>query len=256
MDKCMFSLEGKMAVVTGGAQGIGKVVADQMASAGAEIAIVDMNIELAAATAAEIAISHGVRVLAYQCNVTKPDEVNAVMDKIEADFGKLDVLFNNAGICMHKPALDLTPDEWLKVIDVNLNGVYYMAVAFARKLVAAKRPGSIINTASMSGSIVNWPQKQASYNASKAAVVHLTKSLAVEWVEHNIRVNSLSPGYIWSEMTAQMDQSLRDAWLGQIPAGRMGTPQELGGMVIYLAGDCSGYTTGADMIIDGAFTCV
>jgi len=256
MDKCMFSLEGKMAVITGGAQGIGKVVADQMAGAGAELALVDMNLELAKATADEISAAHGVRVLAYECDVTKPSEVNAVMDKIEADFGKLDVLFNNAGICMHKPALELAPEEWLKVIDVNLNGVYYVAVAFARKLVAAKRPGSIINTASMSGHIVNWPQKQASYNASKAAVVHLTKSLAVEWVEYNIRVNSLSPGYIWSEMTAQMPQELRDSWLSQIPYGRMGTPQELGGAVIYLASDCSGYTSGTDIIVDGAFTCV
>jgi len=252
----MFSLAGKTAVVTGGARGIGKVVAQQMAKAGAELAIVDLNGEQAKETATAIEKAEGVKVRAYQCNVTKPDEVNAVMDRISADFGKLDVLFNNAGVCLHKPALEVTAQEWLDVIDVNLNGVFYVAVAFAKKLIEMKRPGSIVNTASMSGTIVNWPQKQASYNASKAAVVHLTKSLAVEWVEHNIRVNSISPGYIETEMTGGTRKDWIAEWLKQGPLGRMGKPEELAGLVIYLSSDCSSFTNGSDVIIDGAFTCV
>jgi len=253
---CMFSLEGKTAIVTGGARGIGKVVADKMAQAGAQIAIIDLNGQLAKETAFEIEKAQGVKVKAYQCDVTKPEEVDATMDEIAADFGKFDVLFNNAGVCLHKPALEVTPKEWLDVINVNLNGVFFVAVAFAKKLIEMKRPGSIINTASMSGTVVNWPQRQASYNASKAAVVHLSKSLAVEWVEHNIRVNSLSPGYIETEMTIHTRKEWIDQWLKQTPTGRMGKPEELAGMVIYLASDCSEFTNGSDMIIDGAFTCV
>ena len=253
---CMFSLAGKTAVITGGARGIGKVVAEKMAEAGAELALIDVLGDLAKETAAEIEKTSGVKVRAYQCDVTNPEQIGKTMDDIVADFGKMDVLFNNAGIVLHKPALELTPKEWLGVIDVNLNGVFFVAVAFARKLVEAKRPGSIINTASMSGTIVNWPQKQASYNASKAAVIHLTKSLAVEWVEHGIRVNSLSPGYIETDLTVHVRKDWIDEWLKQTPTARLGKPEELAGIVILLAGDSCNFANGSDIIVDGAFTCV
>ena len=254
--KCMFSLEGKTSIVTGGARGIGKVVALEMANSGSNIAIIDMLGDVAAETAAEIEKTHGVKAKAYSCDVTNPEQVNSVIDKIESDFGTFDVLFNNAGIVLHKPALEVTPDEWLNVINVNLNGVFYVAQAFAKKLVKAKRPGSIINTASMSGTIVNVPQPQASYNASKAAVIHLTKSLAVELTEYNIRVNSISPGYIETDLTSHVRKDWIDEWLKLTPIKRMGKPEELAGMVILLASDCSHFTNGSDIIMDGAFTCV
>jgi len=254
--KCMFSLEGKTSVVTGGARGIGKVVAMEMAKVGSEIAIVDLLLDVAEETAKEIEKAHGVKAKAYACDVTNPARVNEVIDNIASDFGKLDVLFNNAGIVLHKPVLDVTPDEWLNVINVNLNGVFFVAQAFAKKLVAAKRPGSIINTASMSGTIVNIPQPQASYNASKAAVIHLTKSLAIELVEHDIRVNSISPGYIMTDLTAHVRKDWIEEWLKLTPTKRMGTPEELASMVILLAGDTSKFTNGSDIIMDGAFTCV
>jgi len=254
--KNKFSLEGKAAVVTGGARGIGKVVAMEMANAGADIAVVDLLLDVATETAKEIEEKYGVKAKAYKCDVTNPDDANATIAAVAADFSNMCVLFNNAGVVLHKPALEVTPKEWLDVIDVNLNGVFYMSVAFAKKLIENKKPGSIINNASMSGTIVNWPQKQASYNVSKSAAIHLTKSLAVEWVEHNIRVNSLSPGYTETDLTVHVRKEWIAEWLEQTPMKRMAQPEELAGAVIYLASDYSTFTNGCDIIVDGAFTCV
>ncbi|SDB96511.1 NAD(P)-dependent dehydrogenase, short-chain alcohol dehydrogenase family [Raineyella antarctica] len=249
-----FSLEGKVTVVTGGRQGIGKVVAHALAEQGSDIVIVD----LADATdvAAQIAAEHGVRALAMTCNVTDPEEVGRTIEKAAVEMGGLDLLFNNAGIVLHKPALECSPSDFTKVVDVNLNGVFFVAQAFARYLVAQGRTGNIVNTGSMSGTIVNIPQGQASYNASKAAVVHLSKSLAVEWAPLGIRVNSISPGYIQTEMTGTVREDWRQIWTEMIPFKRMGTPEELAGAVIYLLSDASTYTSGADVIIDGCFVTV
>jgi NAD(P)-dependent dehydrogenase (short-subunit alcohol dehydrogenase family) len=252
----MFSLTGKAAVVTGGARGIGKVVAGALAMMGADIAIVDILGDQAKAAAEEIAKAHSVKAYSYVCDVTKPADVEKVIDKISEDCNGLDVLFNNAGICQHKSALEVTPDEWKAIFDVNANGVFFVAQAFAKKLISMKRPGSIINTASMSGSIVNYPQEQASYNASKAAVVHLTKSLAVEWAKYGIRVNCISPGYIFTDMTASVAKNLIEFWKSITPYKRMGKPEELSGAVVYLASDSASFTSGSEIIIDGCFTCV
>jgi NAD(P)-dependent dehydrogenase (short-subunit alcohol dehydrogenase family) len=250
----IFSLKGKVCIVTGGNQGIGEIVANYIADAGADVVIFD----LADATevAEKIAAEYGVRTKAYVCDVTNPDNVQECIDNAAKDMGTLDLLFNNAGICLHKPALECTPKDWLKVIDVNLNGVYYVAQTFGRYLVDNNKKGNIVNTASMSATIVNIPQGQASYNASKAAVVHLTKSLAVEWAEKGIRVNSISPGYIRTAMTGGINPEWQKMWIDSIPYKRMGVPEELAGAVIYLLSEASTYTSGCDMIIDGCFTLV
>ena len=190
------------------------------------------------------------------CNVTDPDNVKSCIEKAAADFGTLDLLFNNAGICLHKPALECEKNDWDKVISVNLNGVFYVAQAFGQYLVANNKKGSIVNTASMSATIVNIPQGQASYNASKAGVVHLTKSLAVEWVDKGIRVNCISPGYIRTAITGNSNPDWQKLWIESIPYKRMGVPEELAGAVIYLLSDASTYTSGCDIIIDGCFTVV
>lgn len=254
MKRDIFSLKGKVALVTGGNQGIGKVVAGYLADAGAHIVIFDLND--ASAVAEAIAKEYGVQAAALVVDVTDPQAVEEAIQKAAGIMGTLDLLFNNAGICLHKPALEVSPQEWLKVIDVNLNGIYYLATAFARYLVAHGKTGNVVNTASMSGTIVNIPQGQASYNASKAAVAHLSKSLAVEWAPLGIRVNSISPGYIRTEMTGTVRKDWQDYWVSTIPFRRMGTPEELAGAVIYLLSDASTYTSGHDMIIDGCFTVV
>ncbi len=254
MKRDIFSLKGKVALVTGGNQGIGKVVAGYLADAGAHIVIFDLND--ASAVAEAIAKEYGVQAAALVVDVTDPQAVEEAIQKAAGIMGTLDLLFNNAGICLHKPALEVSPQEWLKVIDVNLNGIYYVATAFARYLVAHGKTGNVVNTASMSGTIVNIPQGQASYNASKAAVAHLSKSLAVEWAPLGIRVNSISPGYICTEMTGTVRKDWQGYWVSTIPFRRMGTPEELAGAVIYLLSDASTYTSGHDMIIDGCFTVV
>ena len=254
MKNDIFSLKGKVALVTGGNQGIGKVVSKYLADAGADIVIVDLND--ASAVAESIADEFGVRAEAYVCDVTDQAGIGEVVKKAGASMGTLDILFNNAGIVTHKAAIDLLPGEWEKIINVNLNGVFYVAHAFANYLAANGKGGSIVNTASMSGTIVNFPQQQASYNTSKAAVVHLTKSLAVEWAPKGIRVNCISPGYIATEMLQFIRQDWKDYWTSIIPFGRLGRPEELAGAVIYLASDASTYTSGSEMTIDGCFTLV
>ena len=252
----LFSLEGKTAIVTGGAQGIGSVVAMRMAEVGANIVIFDMQEEKARKTAKEIAEATGKKTAAYGVDVTDPVQVKAAIEQADADMGGLDLLFNNAGIVLHKSAYDVTPVEWAKVINVNLNGEYYMASEFARYLKGKGKKGAICNTASMSGHIVNWPQEQASYNASKAAVIQMTKSLAVEYCKDGIRVNCISPGYMYTELTCHVNPDWQERWMDLTAYGRYGTPDELCGAVIYLLSDSASFTSGTDIIVDGCFTCV
>jgi NAD(P)-dependent dehydrogenase (short-subunit alcohol dehydrogenase family) len=247
-----FKLTGKKAFVTGGARGIGKSVATALAEAGADVALVDLNIETAEKTAAELR-QLGVNTIAVKTDVTNPKEVEAMIDAILSAFGTIDIAFNNAGICINEPAATMTFDAWKKVIDINLTGVFLTAQAAGRVMIQNKK-GTIINTASMSGHIVNEPQPQCAYNASKAGVILLTKSLAAEWAEHNVRVNSISPGYIATEMTLSAKQWI-PGWLARTPQKRMGNPEELQGAVLYLASDASTFTTGTDLVVDGGFTC-
>lgn len=248
----MFSLKGKVAVVTGGYRGIGKSVAKGLAEAGADIVIFDL-ID-AEETAKEISRDCHVRAASFICDVTNPEQVEKTIALAGEKMGTLDILFNNAGIGPHKDALEVSPDEWKKVIDVNLNGIFYVAVSFCRWVSSRGKKGSIINTVSMSGLIVNIPQKQASYNASKAGVIHLTKTLAVEWADKGIRVNSISPGYIATDLIQDVREDWKNQWVSMIPFGRMGKPEELAGAVVYLASDAASYTSGCNIVIDGCYT--
>lgn len=249
-------LDGKKIFVTGGARGIGKSVATAFAEAGADIAIVDIDLPEAKKTAAWLAGEHGVKTLAVQADVTKPEEVDAMVEQVVGAFGRLDVAFCNAGICINVPAEEMTFEQWKKVIDINLTGVFLTAQA-AGKIMLKQGKGSIINTASMSAHIVNVPQPQCAYNASKAGVIQLTKSLAVEWAKRGVRVNSISPGYIGTDLTLNSPSliPLIEQWNQMAPMGRLGRPEELQSVCVYLAGDTSTFTTGADFVVDGAFTC-
>lgn len=249
-------LDGKSIFVTGGARGIGKSVATAFAEAGANLAIVDIDIDEAQKTANAIAGSCGVRAIAIKTDVTDPDQVEAMVEEIVRTYGKLDVAFCNAGICINEPADEMSLKSWKKVIDINLTGVFLTNQAAAKAMMKTGG-GSIINTASMSAHIVNVPQPQCSYNASKAGVIQLTKSLAIEWAKKNIRVNSLSPGYIGTELIngAPHLVPLIEQWNAMAPLGRLGKPEELQSICVYLAGDTSSFTTGSDFIVDGAFTC-
>lgn len=248
-----FKIAGKKAYVTGGARGIGKSVSIALAQSGADVAIVDRDIDEAEKTAKEIA-SYGVKSIAVKTDVVNPDEVNQMINTILDAFGTIDIAFNNAGICINESAQDMSFDSWKKVIDINLTGVFLTAQAAGRVMIKNGK-GSIINTASMSGHIVNRPQPQCAYNASKAGVIMLTKSLAVEWAPYNVRVNCISPGYIATELTKKATDWI-PTWKEDTPVKRMGNAEELQGAVVYLASDASMFTTGSDIVIDGGFTCV
>ena len=248
----MFGLKGKIAIVTGGGRGIGQVIACGLAKAGAEVVIISRS---GAEETVKMIEEDGGKAYDLKADVTDEAQVDHALQTILDRSGSIDILFNNAGICMHQSTLEATIEEFRQVVDVNLTGEFVMARAVGRIMIERGIKGSIINMASMSGTIVNIPQWQCSYNASKAAVIHMTKSLAVEWADYGIRVNSLSPGYIATPMAVDVPKELKDAWLPLMPLHRMGTPEELIPAILYLASDASGYTTGSDIIVDGAYSC-
>ncbi|MCD8139125.1 MAG: SDR family oxidoreductase [Planctomycetaceae bacterium] len=249
----IFGLTGKVAIVTGGGRGIGQVIARGFAKAGAEVVILSRS---GADETLELIKKDGGKAYYIATDVTKEESVDAAMAEILKRSGSIDIVFNNAGICKHQTTLEASIADFREVVDVNLTGEYIVARAAGRIMIERGIKGSIINMASMSGGIVNVPQWQCSYNASKAAVIHMTRSLAAEWAEHGIRVNSISPGYIGTPMSADTPQELRDAWMPLIPMHRMGKPEELIPPMLYLACDAAGYTSGSDVVVDGAYTCL
>ncbi|OTA59656.1 NAD(P)-binding protein [Hypoxylon sp. EC38] len=259
-----FNLSGKTALVTGGCRGIGLEVARGLCEAGAKVAITYTSTPQKEADelAAQISSANeGRLVKAYKCNVRSREDVEAIVDTVvkEVGGGRLDILVANAGIAENYPAIDYPEDRFRNMFDVNVNGAFWAAQAAARvfekQLKADGKPhrGSIIFTASVSATLVNIPQKQAAYNASKAALVHLGKSLAVEWVDF-ARVNNVSPGFIETDMLDVHPKELRSQWNEMVPGRRFCKPAELKGAYVFLASDASSYMTGADLIIDGGYT--
>ncbi|KAF4539446.1 Short chain dehydrogenase reductase [Lasiodiplodia theobromae] len=249
-----FSLKGKIAAVTGGARGIGVEIVRGLAEAGADVALIYTSSKDAHETAAQIAQATGVRVQAFQSDVADRDAIAATVNKIAAEFGhgRLDVMVANAGVCANVPSLEYTEETWRRNNSVNLDGVMWTAQA-AGKIFKAQGKGNLVITASVSATLVNIPQTQAAYNSSKAAVVHLAKSLAVEWTDF-ARVNCISPGFILTEMLTKQPPELMDQWLAQIPGRRICHPAELKSAYVFLASDACSYMTGADIIIDGGYT--
>jgi NAD(P)-dependent dehydrogenase (short-subunit alcohol dehydrogenase family) len=251
-----FRLDGRVALVTGGGQGIGRAFAHALGEAGAAVAIVDMVAERAEAVTAELA-AKGIEGLAVTVDVTQVSQVQQMVDAIMSRWGRLTIGVNNAGIAGWYDSETMSAADWDKMLAVNLKGVFLCAQAEARVMLAAGY-GKIINTASMSGHVVNTPQNQAAYNASKAGVIHLTRSLAAEWASRGIRVNSISPGYTRTELVDRflqqpIGQEKLPTWLALTPMGRLGEVTDLQGAVVYLASEASDFMTGHDMVIDGGY---
>ena len=253
-----FRLDEKTALVTGGAQGIGRAFAHALADAGASVAIVDVSLAKSEETAHELC-AKGVDAVAIKADVTKPDEVNAMIDSIMAKWGKLTIGVNNAGIGQWVPSEEMSESDWDRMLDINLKGVFLCAQAESRVMIPAGY-GKIINTASMSGHISNTPQRQAAYNTSKAGVLHLTRSLAAEWAPFGIRVNSISPGYTRTQLVDDLlatpiGKEMLPAWMSLVPMKKMAEVTDLQGALVYLAAEVSDYVTGSDVVIDGGYCC-
>ena len=251
-------LAGQVAVVTGGGRGLGLSMATALARHGVLVGLVD-RLGQVHESARELAAAQGVRTTAATADVTSADDVAAAFAHVAAELGSPSLLINAAGITVWEDSLDVTPDSWRRVIDINLTGTFLCCQALARACRDGGHGGAIVNVSSMSGRVVNVPQHQASYNVSKAAVDQLTRSLAVEWAELGIRVNAVAPGYFLSDMTRQFTEAnpeLAERWRGMIPLGRMGEPADLDGLVTLLCSNASGYIAGQSIVIDGAYTAV
>jgi NAD(P)-dependent dehydrogenase (short-subunit alcohol dehydrogenase family) len=248
-----FSLPGRKAVVTGASRGLGRAFALALAQAGADVAVVARTEPDIKAAASDIAAQTGRRVVPVVADITERADAERMIAEADAALGGLDILVNNAGVCFHRPALDVPDDEFRQVFDVNVYGLWVASTEAAKRMMAAGG-GAIVNVGSISSIIVNRPQWQPAYNASKAAVHQLTKSLAAEWAPRNIRVNALAPGYVKTEMAPVDRPEFRRHWIEDTPQQRYASPEEIAPSVIYLASPASSFMTGSVLVIDGGYT--
>ncbi|BCL73657.1 oxidoreductase (plasmid) [Vibrio nigripulchritudo] len=257
MYKNMVDLTGKVAVITGAAKNIGFASATALGEVGAHVVITDINPQLGQ-EATDNLTKKGISASFKSMDVSNSEEVSRVANEINQEFGRIDVLVANAGICFNTPGESIPDDEWQKVVDINLNGVYYCNRAFGNHMLNNPDGGRIVNIGSISGMIAPTPQPQAHYNATKAAVHMLTKSLAQEWAKRNVRVNAVAPTYVETDITGNIlaeHQEWYDVWMGMTPMGRMGKPHEIASVVLFLASDLSSLMSGSVVVADAAYTC-
>lgn len=260
------SLKGKVCVVTGAARGLGNLMARTLVESGANaLAIMDLDEKIAVQSAKEVEEwfeQHGgakkgeVQAIGLGCDVSNEDQVRSTIQQVVDKFGKIDVLVTAAGIVHNYPAIDYPTEKMRQLYGINIDGTFFCAREVARHMLANDQPGSIVLIGSMSGSIVNIPQPQSPYNASKAAVKHMASSLAVEWAKKGIRVNSIAPGYMVTSLTRTIldnNPDLEATWTSLTPMGRLGAPEDLKGAIVFLASDSSAFVTGTELRVDGGY---
>jgi NAD(P)-dependent dehydrogenase (short-subunit alcohol dehydrogenase family) len=251
----LFSLEGKTAFVTGGGSGIGQRIALGLAEAGASVGCFDLASSKGLNSIVEQIKGLGRQAIALTGDVTQAADLQRAIDGVEKGLGPLSVAINCAGIANATPAEEMPLEQWQRVLDINLTGVFLSCQAEARVMLSRKQ-GSIVNIASMSGIIVNRGLLQAHYNTSKAGVIHLSKSLAMEWSDRGIRVNSISPGYTATPMNLRPEVADQvKKFEADTPLGRMATVDELVGPAIFLSSQAASFCTGVDLVVDGGFVC-
>jgi 2-dehydro-3-deoxy-D-gluconate 5-dehydrogenase len=247
-----FNLRGKSGIVTGGGTGLGKAMATALVQAGAEVLIVGRRKEVLEKTAKELGNFSG-KVAFFSADLSQMTEIPKVVNETLKEFGKIDFLFNNAGTIRRVPCEDYSEADWDTVLEINLKGPFFLAQAVARTMIATRRPGSIVNTSSLTAfSGGKWIP---AYAASKGGINQVTKTMANDWAKYGIRVNAIALGYFITDLTEPLRQNKERyaELLSRIPLGRWGNPEEIGGMAIYLASDASSYVTGQTLIIDGGW---
>ncbi|MCX4160130.1 MULTISPECIES: SDR family NAD(P)-dependent oxidoreductase [Paraburkholderia] len=247
-----FSMRGKVSIVTGGNRGIGRAIAQGLAEAGSAIAIAARDEEQSAIAIGELQ-KLGVEAISVKADVSNREELEAMVDTVTRTLGPIDVLVNNAGIGFHANALTLEDDEWQRLFSINLDGVWKTSQIVGRQMVKNGR-GSIINIGSISGLIVNRPQWHSPYGIAKAAVHHLTRSLAAEWAQSGVRVNAIAPGYVKTEIASTEYEDYRHYWRDEVPMQRYATPEEIAPVALMLASDASSFMTGSVLVVDGGYT--
>jgi NAD(P)-dependent dehydrogenase (short-subunit alcohol dehydrogenase family) len=249
-----FSLEGEVALVTGAASGIGKAIAKAIAASGASVGLIDLTEQATEDTANQIDDGPG-RSVSIAADVTDLQQLRAAVERTEAAFGPLTLGVNSAGIANAAPAEAMSVERWQQVYDIDVTGVFLSCQAEGEAMLAHGR-GSIVNISSMSGTIVNRGLQQVHYNSAKAAVSHLTRSLAMEWVDRGVRVNAVSPGYTATPMNTRPEMvDLVQKFSQEIPMGRYAEPEEIAGPVVFLLSPAASYCTGVDLLVDGGFCC-
>ena len=249
-----FSLDGDVALVTGAASGIGRAIAQAIAASGAAVGLVDLTEQTSEETANEISGSGG-RAVSIAADVNDLAQLRAAVKRTQAAFGPLTLAVNSAGIANAAPAETMSLEQWQRVYDVDVTGLFLSCQAEGEAMLRNGR-GSIVNISSMSGTIVNRGLQQVHYNSAKAAVSHLTRSLAVEWVDRGVRVNSVSPGYTATPMNTRPEMvDLVAQFSKEIPMGRYAEPEEIAGPVVFLLSPAASYCTGVDLLVDGGFCC-
>lgn len=252
-----FDIAGKTAVITGGARGIGRAVADVFVEAGARVILLDRDQAATAQALQDLNAERPGSAGAFDLDVSSKADVEAVADRIAEAYGTPDILINNAGIVSNAAAASVEPEDWQSVINVNLNGTFFCMQAFGNRMLARKS-GVIVNISSVCGQVAAHPQSQVAYDASKAGINHLTKSLAVEWAPHGVRVNAVAPGYVTTEMTlaGRSNQMCHKTWLRMTPLGRLAEPREIANAVLFLASDASSFMVGTVLMVDGGYTAI
>jgi NAD(P)-dependent dehydrogenase (short-subunit alcohol dehydrogenase family) len=255
--RSLFDLRDRIALVTGAASGLGRQIALGLGSFGADVTVADINLAGAEATAEQLRTT-GRRAMPLKVDVTQWDQVNTMVDQTLEDFGRIDICFNVPGINIRKPALDLSPEEYGQVVDLNLKGVFYCCKAVGAVMVKQRR-GKVINMASIFG--ICGGQVQAAYASSKGGIVQLTKVLALEWAPHNVQVNTLAPGYHMTMgpiakqyIDTPEGKAMQERILEKIPQARIAHASEIIGPAVFLASDASNYVTGAVLVPDGGWT--